>query len=63
MAAAADGSQIAASDTMLLGRRAYEEFAAYWPDKTAEDDPFADYIDNTPKLVVSTTLKTVECQN
>lgn len=52
-----------ASDTMVLGRRTYEVFAAYWPDKTAEDEPVADYINNTPKLVVSTTLKSVEWRN
>jgi len=57
------GSNMAASDTVLLGRRTYEEFAAYWPDKTDEDDPSADYINNTPKLVASTTLKAVEWRN
>jgi dihydrofolate reductase len=57
------GHKPAASDTLLLGRRTYQEFAAYWPDKTVEDDPFADYINNTPKLVVSTTLKSVEWRN
>lgn len=46
------------SDTILQGRRTYREFAAYWPDTTAADDPFA-----TPKLVVSKTLETVEWQN
>jgi dihydrofolate reductase len=54
---------IAASDTLLLGRRTYEDFAAYWPDKTASDDPFADYINNTPKVVVSKTLKAAEWRN
>jgi dihydrofolate reductase len=57
------GSQMAAADTLLLGRRTYEEFAAYWPDKTGDEDPFADYINNTPKFVVSTTLKTVAWRN
>ena len=51
------GDVMAASDAMLLGRRTYEEWAAYWPDKTAADDPYADYINNVPKYVVSTTLK------
>jgi dihydrofolate reductase len=51
------GDNMAASDTMLLGRRTYEEWAGYWPDKTAADDPYADYINNVPKHVVSTTLK------
>jgi dihydrofolate reductase len=56
-------SQMAQSDTMLLGRRTYEEFAGYWPDKTAEDDPIADYMNDTPKLVASSTLKEVEWRN
>jgi dihydrofolate reductase len=50
------------TDTILLGRRTYQEFAAYWPDKTAAEDPFADHINGTPKLVVSRTLETVEWQ-
>jgi dihydrofolate reductase len=57
------GAQMAEADTLLLGRRTYEEFAAFWPDKTAEDDPFAGYINTVPKLVVSTTLKSVEWHN
>lgn len=56
------GSGMAASDTLLLGRRTYEEFAAYWPNQSS-DVQFADYLNNTPKLVVSTTLKTVEWRN
>jgi dihydrofolate reductase len=52
-----------ASDTMLLGRRTYEEWAAYWPSKTAADDPFAAYINNVPKFVVSATLRSVEWRN
>lgn len=56
------GAQMAGSDTLLLGRRTYEEFAAFWPDRTAEDDPFADYINGVPKLVASTTLKAVDWQ-
>jgi dihydrofolate reductase len=54
-------SQMAAADTMLLGRRTYEEFAAYWPNQT--DEPFADTMNKTPKLVASTTLNEVEWQN
>jgi dihydrofolate reductase len=55
-------SQAAASDTMLLGRRTYEEFASYWPNQSSEE-PFADVMNNTPKLVASTTLDKVEWQN
>ncbi len=55
-------SQMAAADTMLLGRRTYEEFAAYWADQ-GSDVELADEINNTPKLVASTTLKTVDWRN
>lgn len=56
------GSQMAAADTMLLGRHTYEEFAAFWADK-GSDVEFADIINNTPKLVASTTLTAVDWQN
>ncbi len=56
------GSQMAAADTMLLGRRTYEVFAAYWPDKGSEVE-LADQINATPKLVASTTLESVEWRN
>lgn len=59
---AAVGAQMAASDTMLLGRRTYEEFAAYWPDH-GSDVPFADQMNDTPKLVASTTLRSVQWKN
>jgi len=29
---------LATTDTVLLGRRLYEEWSAYWPGKTAADD-------------------------
>ena len=48
------GAGMAGSDTMLLGRRTYEEFAGYWPHNPEADG--ADYMNTTPKLVVSTTL-------
>lgn len=47
----------ARSDTMLVGRRTYEEFASFWP--TAEIE-MAEHMNNTPKLVVSTTLENVD---
>ncbi len=56
------GSQMAAADTLLLVRVTYQEFAAYWPHQTG-DVPMADYMNTTPKLVVSTTLDTVAWQN
>jgi dihydrofolate reductase len=51
------------ADTMLMGRRTYEQMAAYWPGMSATDDPFAAWLNNSPKLVVSTTLTSVGWQN
>ncbi len=57
------GSGMAASDAILLGRVTYQEFAAYWPAVSAEDEPMAAYMNNTPKYVVSTTLDKAEWNN
>jgi dihydrofolate reductase len=51
------GAAMADSDAMLFGRVTYEEFAAFWPSQGGEDQEFADYLNNTPKYVVSTTLE------
>jgi dihydrofolate reductase len=56
------GAQSAAADTILLGRVSYEEFAAYWSDK-AGDGGLGDYFNDTPKLVASRTLESVEWKN
>ncbi len=53
------GSKMAEADTMLLGRVTYQEFASYWPHQSS-DVPPADYMNNTPKIVVSTTLDSVD---
>ena len=60
------GAAMAASDTMLLGRVTYEEFAAFWPSQepSEEDQEATDYMNNTPKFVVSKTLEEpLEWQN
>jgi dihydrofolate reductase len=44
------------SDTLLLGRRTYETFAASWPDR-GSDVPNADWMNKTRKYVASTTLE------
>ena len=56
------GDQLAASDTMLLGRRTYEAFADFWPNQ-GDDVPMAAAINGVRKLVASTTLETVDWQN
>lgn len=52
------GEHIAAEDTILMGRVTYQEWAPYWP--TSNDEPYASHINNTPKVVASTTLDRVE---
>jgi dihydrofolate reductase len=53
MGAVVDG-QMADSDTMLLGRNTYQAFADYWPHHA--DEPPGDFMNDVPKVVVSTTL-------
>ena len=43
------------ADGMLLGRRTYEIFAAYWP--TSDEEPFAGIMNNMRKYVASRTLR------
>ena len=47
---------MAASDALLLGRRTYEEFAAFWPEQPG-GTPMVDYINSVRKVVVSGTLR------
>jgi dihydrofolate reductase len=47
------GDVIAEQDTVLLGRRTFDKWAPYWPTSTMQ--PFADFINATPKLVFSST--------
>jgi dihydrofolate reductase len=54
--------ELFSSDAHLLGRVTYQGFAAAWPSRTDEQG-FADRMNNLPKYVVSTTLKTVEWNN
>jgi dihydrofolate reductase len=56
------GAAAAESDALLLGRRTYQEFAEFWPSQGSET-PMADYMNNTPKHVVSTTVDTLEWAN
>jgi dihydrofolate reductase len=52
----------AKSDALLLGRRTYETFAASWPERGSEV-PNADWMNNTRKYVVSTTLESPDWNN
>ncbi len=41
--------------SLLLGRRTYEDFAAFWPNQP-EPNPFTEALNNVEKYVASTTL-------
>lgn len=53
--------QMAQPFDMLLGRKTYEIFAAYWPN--SEQQPVADKLNKAKKYVVSTTLSKVDWNN
>jgi dihydrofolate reductase len=54
------GEAISSTDAFLLGRRTYEEWAAFWP---GDENPMAAAINGLPKYVASTTLDEVTWQN
>jgi dihydrofolate reductase len=47
------GRVIASQDAVLLGRRTWDEWAAFWP--TSEIEPFAGFINAVQKFVVTAT--------
>jgi dihydrofolate reductase len=49
---------IAEQDAVLLGRKMFEEWSEFWP--TADLEPFASFINQHPKYVVSSTLRSVD---
>ncbi|MFR9676795.1 dihydrofolate reductase family protein [Streptomyces sp. TR06-5] len=55
--------QFAGMESLLLGRRTYEIFAAHWPRIVDEDDPLATRLNAMPKYVASRTLGEVEWHN
>ncbi|MBY8875575.1 dihydrofolate reductase family protein [Micromonospora sp. PLK6-60] len=48
-------AQATSMDALLLGRKTYEIFAAYWP-KAPEEMPFTGLLNRVPKYVASRTL-------
>ena len=57
MGAALSG-MLAEQDAVLLGRVTFSEWVNYWP--TSTDEPFASWINGTPKYVASSTLDSVD---
>jgi dihydrofolate reductase len=44
---------LSTQDTVVLGRRTYDEWAGFWPESDIE--PFASFINAVPKFVVTST--------
>lgn len=59
---AAIGRGTETSEAFLMGRVLYEEWASYWPSQ-GDDVPFASFINDVPKYVVSNTLDTATWNN
>lgn len=57
--------QLKSVDTMVFGRRTYEVMAEFWPTDLARDsDPeIAALMNDTPKIVVSRTMKRADWDN
>ena len=57
--------QMGEADTVLLGRVAYQLFAAYWPTPEAakENPKIAPYMNSVPKVVFSKTLDKADWNN
>jgi dihydrofolate reductase len=51
------------SKAILLGRRTYEQFAPAWSERSAEEDPGAPFMNESPKYLVSATLRNADWNN
>ena len=54
------GALTASSSAILLGRATYEMFAPAWSTRTVDEDPGAQFFNETPKYVVSSTLRSAD---
>ena len=57
------GAVMGTSKAILLGRRTFEMFAPAWSTRTAEEDPGAPFMNESPKYVVSGSLGTADWNN
>ena len=57
------GHIMGSSKAILLGRRTYQEFAPAWSGRTAEEDPGAPFMNESPKYVVSASLQAGDWTN
>jgi len=57
------GGLMGGCEAILLGRKTYTMFEPAWSARTAADDPGAPFMNESPKYVVSTTLKDATWKN
>src|SRR5436190_5763975 len=57
------GQIMGSCQAILLGRRTYQEFAPAWSGRTAEEDPGAPFMNESPKYVVSASPQAGDWQN
>jgi dihydrofolate reductase len=50
------GGAMEHTDAILQGARTWKVMAGAWPERTGDDDPFTDWMNNVPKYVVSDSL-------
>ncbi len=53
------GAVMQATDTVLMGRIGYSQWAGYWPTATVDGD-FAAFINGVPKFIASRTLSAAD---
>jgi len=53
--------ELAGADALLLGRKTYDQFAAFWPTQTT--GPFPERMNKLPKYVVSGSLQKASWNN
>jgi dihydrofolate reductase len=63
MGAAIGERLMGGAKALLLGRRTFEMFAPAWSGRTAEEDPGAPFMNDSPKYVVSSNELAVEWSN
>ena len=55
--------QDAEADALLVGRRTFEDFRAYWPNLTDDATGVTDYLNRVAKYVVSSTMSDPQWDN
>ena len=57
------GGVMTEADAVLMGKTNFLDWQGYWPGVSAEEDPFAGFVNNVKKYVVSSTLESVTWNN